>query len=456
MVKRTVLAAGLVLALAACNDQSVVSSNRHLTPIPPQTVALMSQKGMSKDGPILVRLFKKEAELEVWKKASDGRYALLQTYPICRWSGQLGPKKREGDRQAPEGFYTVTPGLMNPNSSYYLSFNMGFPNEFDRAHGRTGSHLMVHGSCTSRGCYAMTDQAIAEVYALAREAFAGGQRGFQVQAFPFRMTAENMAKFRYDPHIDFWRNLKEGFDHFELTRTEPGVEVCGRQYAFNTQNCAPVNPQLAATVASKQVQDEMRIAELVSRGKPAVSYVYEDGGGHPSFFEYAKAVATTEPAQLSRRARSLGDVSRVDALVAGPQVVVVDSSGRPIRQAPPPQQPALAFASARPQAAVPSSSPPVAQAAASSVAPAAGHEVATADPAQDQPFYQRLFGSLFSSQPIAGAAARDAGPAAAVPGFVPIPPRRGAERAGDGRRADILPGAHPIVPNAPIGYSSMR
>jgi len=454
MLKRMVLAAGLALALTACNDQSVVSSNRHLAPIPPQTVALMSQKGMAKDGPILVRLFKKEAELEVWKQASDGRYALLQTYPICRWSGQLGPKMREGDRQAPEGFYTVTPALMNPNSSYYLSFNMGFPNEFDRAHGRTGSHLMVHGSCTSRGCYAMTDQAISEVYALAREAFNGGQRGFQVQAFPFRMTAENMASVRYDRHIDFWRNLKEGHDHFELTRAEPRVEVCGRQYAFNTQNCAPVNPQLAATVASRQVQDEMRIAELVSRGKPAVSYVYEDGGGHPSFFEYAKATATTEPAQLSRRARSLGYVSRVDALVAGPQVVAVDSSGRPLQQAA--EQPALAFASAQPQAAPvqQASAPPIPAAVASTQA--SNTEVAKTEGATERPLYQRLFGDLFSSKPLSGAPAQAASPADAGPSAAPVPPRRGAERAGDDRRVDIMPGAHGIIHNSAIGYSSMR
>lgn len=412
----------------------------------------MAQKGMSKDGPILVRLFKKEAELEVWKQASDGQYALLQTYPICRWSGQLGPKMREGDRQAPEGFYTVTPALMNPNSSFYLSFNMGFPNDFDRAHGRTGSHLMVHGSCTSRGCYAMTDEAISEVYALAREAFNGGQRGFQVQAFPFRMTAENMASVRYDKHIDFWRNLKEGYHHFELTRAEPRVEVCGRQYAFNTQDCAPVNPQLAATVASMQVQDEMRIAELVSKGKPAVRYVYEDGGGHPSFFEYAKATATMEPAQLSRRARSLGYVSRVDALVAGPQIVAVDTSGRPLQQEV--EQPALAFASAQPQAPqAPQMSVRESVAQTSDSQPATT-EVAKAAAAQERPFYQRLFGDLFSSRPLSGAPAQAANPAA--PGAAPTPPRRGAERAMDDRRVDIIPGAHAIIPDSAIGYSSMR
>ena len=126
---------------------------------------------MDLQSPILVRLFKQEAELEVWKQDRSGRFALLKTYPICRWSGDLGPKVREGDRQAPEGFYTISPGQMNPQSAYYLSFNTGYPNAFDRALGRTGSQLMVHGDCSSRGCYAMTDEQIAEIYSLGRESF---------------------------------------------------------------------------------------------------------------------------------------------------------------------------------------------------------------------------------------------------------------------------------------------
>jgi murein L,D-transpeptidase YafK len=165
-MKRIALAAGLVLALAACQGQDM--STRHLAPIPAATMALMETKGMSKNDPILMRSYKKESEIEVWKRGRDGRYALLKTYPMCRWSGQLGPKIREGDRQAPEGFYTITPAQMNPNSQLYLSFNLGYPNEYDRAHGRTGSHLMVHGSCSSQGCFAMTDEAISEVYALAK------------------------------------------------------------------------------------------------------------------------------------------------------------------------------------------------------------------------------------------------------------------------------------------------
>jgi len=153
--------------LAGCDtDGTTPPTLRSLQPLSAQMVADIEQKNMSQESPILVRLFKEEAELEVWKEDKNGRFALLKTYPICRWSGELGPKIKEGDRQAPEGFYTITPSLMNPNSSYYLAINMGFPNAYDRANGRTGDFLMIHGDCSSRGCYAMTDEQIAEIYAL--------------------------------------------------------------------------------------------------------------------------------------------------------------------------------------------------------------------------------------------------------------------------------------------------
>ena len=188
---------------------------------------------MDLHSPILVRLFKQEAELEVWKQDRSGRFALLKTYPICRWSGDLGPKVREGDRQAPEGFYTISPAQMNPQSAYYLSFNTGYPNAFDKALGRTGSQLMVHGDCSSRGCYAMTDEQIAEIYSLGRESFFGGQNSFQLQAYPFRMTPVNMAKHRNNPNMPFWKMIKEGYDHFEVTRQEPKVDFCEKKYVFD-------------------------------------------------------------------------------------------------------------------------------------------------------------------------------------------------------------------------------
>ena len=192
---------------------------------------------------MLIRTYKKEAELEIWKMKSDGQYALLKTFPMCRWSGQLGPKTREGDRQVPEGFYTIAPDQMNPNSNYYLSFNVGYPNAYDRAWDRTGGNIMVHGVCSSAGCFSMTDAQIAEIYAIAREAFNGGQREIQMQSYPFKMTAENLAKHRLDPNIDFWMQLKNGADHFEVTKTEPSVLVCGKHYVFGAHADGDVSPR---------------------------------------------------------------------------------------------------------------------------------------------------------------------------------------------------------------------
>jgi murein L,D-transpeptidase YafK len=249
---------------------------------------------MSKESPILIRAFKEESELEVWKQDNNGQYALLKTYPICRWSGELGPKIKQGDRQAPEGFYNVTPAQMNPNSQYYLSFNLGYPNAFDRSHGRTGSHLMVHGDCSSAGCYSMTDAQMAEIFALGRESFFGGQRSFQVQAYPFRMTPTNMARHRNSPHFAFWKMLKEGNDHFEVTRAEPKVDVCGKRYVFNATASSPFQPagpcpamevqeEIAQAVAAKRQRDDQRFAEALAKVTPAPVKVGNDGGMHPVF-----------------------------------------------------------------------------------------------------------------------------------------------------------------------------
>ena len=196
------------------------------------TQALLAIKGMKQESPIFVRIFKEESELEIWK-FKDGRFQHFRTYPICAWSGGLGPKVQQGDRQAPEGFYTVGRGQMNPRSLYHLAFNIGFPNAYDSANGHTGSALMVHGDCKSVGCYAMTDAYIEEIYILAREAFAAGQTKFHVQALPFHLTASNMQRHRDSPWYHFWLRLKEGYDSFEATGRPPIVKVCSKQYMVN-------------------------------------------------------------------------------------------------------------------------------------------------------------------------------------------------------------------------------
>ena len=230
-------AVGLTIAacvsIAGCDDSYLDQSpGRSQQPISSATLAQMEALDTTPSSPTLIRTYKKEAELEIWKMKSNGEYALLKTYPMCRWSGQLGPKKREGDMQVPEGFYSIAPGQMNPNSHYYLAFNVGYPNAYDRAYGRTGGNVMVHGVCSSAGCFSMTDEQVADIYAIARDSFNGGQREIQLQSYPFHMTAENMAKFRLDPNIDFWKNLKNGSDYFEVTKAEPPVLVCGKHYVF--------------------------------------------------------------------------------------------------------------------------------------------------------------------------------------------------------------------------------
>jgi murein L,D-transpeptidase YafK len=196
------------------------------------TLQEMENDNMDRGAPILIRIYKEERTLEVWKQ-DRGKFALLQSYPICKFSGKLGPKVAQGDYQAPEGFYDITPAQLNPQSSEYLSFNIGFPNAFDRSLGRNGSFLMVHGGCRSVGCYAMTDYQMEEIYGLVEEAFRGGQDRVQLQAFPFQMTAENLMRHTEDPHLPFWEMLKTGSDAFSATGVPPKVAVCNQRHVFN-------------------------------------------------------------------------------------------------------------------------------------------------------------------------------------------------------------------------------
>ena len=191
--------------------------------------AALVRSQVAKGAPVFVRIFKQESELELWAERG-GAHVLVKTYPICTWSGTLGPKLREGDRQSPEGFYRVTRERLNPNSRFHLSFNVGFPNAYDRAHGRTGSFLMVHGNCVSLGCYAMTDAGIEEIYGMVEAALDGGQPSVQVHIFPFRMTDAKMRRHGSSKWIGFWRNLKQGYDAFETHGRPPEITVEGGVY----------------------------------------------------------------------------------------------------------------------------------------------------------------------------------------------------------------------------------
>lgn len=316
MSSRRHLAAGLLLLALG---SAAAAQDKAQAPIPQATLALMASKGTVASAPVVFRAYKRESELEIWKRGPKG-YVYIKSFPICRWSGQLGPKHHNGDRQVPEGFYTVARRQMNPNSHYHLSFDVGYPNEYDRAHGSTGSAIMVHGICSSMGCFAMTNGTVEEIYAIAREALAGGQAAFQFQSYPFRMTAENMAKHRADPNFAFWQNLKEGSDRFEATGEEPQVSVVAGRYAFAPSK----DPRREAAYVTRHAIEEARIADLAADGLPAIRTTYSDGGQNAFWAAYVS------------RGGAVGDISRPEALAfAAQEVVVVPAHRRP---APVPEQ----------------------------------------------------------------------------------------------------------------------
>src|SRR5271163_2816843 len=428
---------------AACEDAIDANSGRSLQAIPAQTLAQMDKIGTTAAAPVLIRSYKQEAEFEIWKMNSQGQYALLKTYPMCRWSGQLGPKVREGDRQVPEGFYTIAPGQMNPNSHYYLSFNVGYPNAYDRSLGRTGGDIMVHGICSSAGCFSMTDEQIGEIYAIAREAFNGGQRAIQMQSYPFRMTAENLAKYRLDPNIAFWKELKNGSDHFEVSKAEPSVLVCGKHYVFGatandevsaTKPCPALkrDDDVEALVAEKEQKDDVKVAELVASGVKPIRLVYADGGQNAVFAGYK-------------------DESDPDALATGPQEIVLDDR----KPAPAAVKIAVADAAKRRTASV--APPPLEAAAAQPAAPTPPAVALAAAPgqvsggvlgglnggAQNVKKWLHLGGQEPAPPPVEASAPDQPAPAGA-----PLPPHRD-DAVSDGEKAVRMASLHtPPTPPA--------
>jgi murein L,D-transpeptidase YafK len=189
----------------------------------------LTAQGLVEGAPILIRIFKEESQLELWMHKGDA-FVLQGTYPICHWTGTLGPKMREGDKQSPEGFYTIGAPQIRHRGRWQRAFNLGYPNLHDKALRRTGSYILVHGGCSSTGCYAMTEPAQHEIHRLASAALSGGQARFQVHIFPFRMTEANLAKHAESPWAGFWRDLKAGYDAFEQTRLPPHLNLCGQRY----------------------------------------------------------------------------------------------------------------------------------------------------------------------------------------------------------------------------------
>ena len=289
-----VLAAGVVAA--ACSSAPVIPAPSEV-PLAKDTLSLLGRKGMQAGAPVFVRIFKEESELEIWKQRDDGRFYHFKTYPICNWSGELGPKLAYGDKQAPEGFYSINPVLMNPNSKFYLSFNVGYPNAYDKASGRSGDGVMVHGKCRSAGCYAMTDALMEEIYGLTRESLKAGQPTFQLHAFPFRMTDARMAEMKKHKWYGFWKTLKEGYDHFETHHIPPQIAMCERRYVVNVVSdqsrldaggpCPPFQRPIIAPFTPAPVEQNLVDQRLVAEGNKLKGIASSDA--EPTAADIAKA-----------------------------------------------------------------------------------------------------------------------------------------------------------------------
>jgi murein L,D-transpeptidase YafK len=189
--------------------------------------------GLHFGDPVFFRAFKEEKQLEAWvRNRATGRYELFRTWPIAAQSGKPGPKLAEGDGQVPEGFYQVTRPRMKPDSTYHLAFNIGYPNAYDRHHGRTGSLIMIHGNKVSIGCLAMTDEKIEEIYTLCDAALSNGGKPVHVHVFPFRMTSARMKMESANKWLDFWKQLEGGYALFEKNRIPPEAGIREGRYHF--------------------------------------------------------------------------------------------------------------------------------------------------------------------------------------------------------------------------------
>ncbi len=220
---------------SAATERPVPTSERSLevaARVEPELREAFAARGLTWGAPVFIRAFKESAELELWVETTDG-FELFRTYAICAQSGGLGPKLAEGDHQVPEGFYFVGPSQLNPNSSWHLAMNIGFPNAYDRGLERTGSYIMIHGACGSSGCLAMTDGLVEEIYTISSAALAGGAPIVRVHIFPFRMTDDAMAAHADSEWLPFWANLREGYDWFEREGRPPNVNVDDARYTFD-------------------------------------------------------------------------------------------------------------------------------------------------------------------------------------------------------------------------------
>lgn len=180
---------------------------------------------------LFIRGFKFEEDLEVWaKNKGDNRYKLVTTYKFCQNIGQLGPKRKEGDKQIPEGIYSLS--KFNPNSDFFLSLQVDYPNKSDQILSNRyapGGLIFIHGGCETIGCIPITDNFIKELYVLCVEARSNGQESIPIHLFPTRLNQENFQllsnQFQDKKLLDFWSQLKKGYSYFEKNLKIPEVVI---------------------------------------------------------------------------------------------------------------------------------------------------------------------------------------------------------------------------------------
>ncbi len=181
---------------------------------------------------VYIRAFKMEKELELWgKNEGESKFKLIKTYEICRTSGTVGPKRKQGDLQIPEGFYHID--RFNPSSNFYLSLGINYPNKSDRVLGdktNPGGDIFIHGACVTIGCIPLTDDIIKELYVFCVEAKNNGQNKIPMAIFPTKLTDANLHWLKSKYHnnqekLNLWTDIKKGFDHFEYSKTLPSYSV---------------------------------------------------------------------------------------------------------------------------------------------------------------------------------------------------------------------------------------
>jgi murein L,D-transpeptidase YafK len=298
----------------------------------------LTEKGLKLGSPVLLRAFKSESEFEVWVR-NDEHYVLFATYPVCHWSGTLGPKLHEGDRQTPEGFYTVTKPQMKHVGRWPRSLNLGFPNVYDQVLARNGSHILVHGGCSSVGCFAMTNAVIEEIYSLVEQAVSGGQTFVPVHVFPFRLTDANLALQKNSPWLPFWSNLKEGFDFVEKAKQAPKITVCEGRYKF--QSLAPQEGSEAGPlVPCGETHAALQVLEQLSpAARTQLSFQLNPQVSAPRSLQAHQHLHLNRPSSNIRAdagSRSRGSSSQSGQRLLGPQVAGITMQGAGlIRQRPP-------------------------------------------------------------------------------------------------------------------------